>query len=154
MVPVAAKKAEIAWHSLASNEVLARLWTDTDKGLSKELAEQRLVEYGPNQLAEKPRASFLALIFDQLKSFVIILLVVASIISAVLGEYVDAGVILAIVILNAVLGVVQESRAEEALAALKKIKFNQSDVVVVNLSGCGDKDMAAYMKYMNDHQLI
>jgi len=129
MVPVEAKKAEIAWHSLASNEVLARLGTDTDKGLSKELAEQRLVEYGPNQLAEKPRASFLALIFDQLKSFVIILLVVASIISAVLGEYVDAGVILAIVILNAVLGVVQESRAEEALAALKKMSAPDSQVM-------------------------
>jgi Ca2+-transporting ATPase len=129
MVPVKSGKSEITWHSMTSNEVLSRLGTNLEKGLSKELAEQRLAEYGLNQLAEKPRASFLSLVFDQLKSFVIILLVVASIISAVLGEFVDAGVILTIVVLNAVLGVVQESRAEEALAALKKMSAPDSQVL-------------------------
>jgi tryptophan synthase beta chain len=51
-------------------------------------------------------------------------------------------------------GIVPALESAHALAALKKIKFNQSDVVVVNLSGRGDKDMSAYMKYMNDHQLL
>ena len=129
MIPVNPGKPEIAWHSMSSDEVVTSLGTNLDKGLSIDLAEKRLTEYGPNELAEKPRASFLALIFDQLKSFVIILLVVASIISAVLGEFVDAGVILTIVILNAVLGVVQESRAEEALAALKKMAAPDSQVM-------------------------
>ena len=75
LTPVISEKPEITWHSMTSDEVVARLGTNLDKGLSIDLAEQRLAEYGPNQLAEKPRASFLALIFDQLKSFVIILLV-------------------------------------------------------------------------------
>jgi tryptophan synthase beta chain len=51
-------------------------------------------------------------------------------------------------------GIVPALESAHALAALKKIRFNESDVVVVNLSGRGDKDMAAYMKYMNDHQLL
>jgi Ca2+-transporting ATPase len=90
-------------------------------GLTSEEAARRLEQYGPNQLTEKPRATFLQLVIAQLQNFIVILLIVAALISAVLGEWIDAAAILAIVVLNAVLGVVQESRAEEALAALKKM---------------------------------
>ena len=111
----------VTWHALSAEDVLTQLDTVKTEGLTSEEAERRLKLHGPNQLQEKPRPTFLKLLFDQLKSFVIILLIVASIISAILGEWVDAGAIILIVVLNAVLGVVQESKAEEALAALKKM---------------------------------
>jgi len=111
----------VTWHAISTEEVLNQLNTAKTEGLTSEEAERRLKLHGPNQLQEKPRPTFLKLLFAQLKSFVIILLIVASIISAILGEWVDAGAIILIVVLNAVLGVVQESKAEEALAALKKM---------------------------------
>ena len=111
----------VTWHAISTEEVLSQLNTIKTEGLTTEEAERRLKLHGPNQLQEKPRPTFFKLLFDQLKSFVIILLIVASIISAILGEWVDAGAIILIVVLNAVLGVVQESKAEEALAALKKM---------------------------------
>lgn len=119
----------VTWHALSAEEVLERLETPEQQGLSTAEAERRLAQYGPNQLDEKPRPSFFQLVLDQLKGFVIILLIVASVISAILGEYVDAAAIIAIVVLNAVLGVVQESKAEEALVALKKMSAPESHVL-------------------------
>ena len=111
----------VTWHAMTSEDVVDKLGVQSQTGLTTAEVERRLQQYGPNQLAEKPRPTFFQLILAQLNNFVIILLIVAALISAVLGEWVDAGAILAIVVLNAVLGVVQESRAEEALAALKKL---------------------------------
>jgi P-type Ca2+ transporter type 2C len=117
----ALQELSVTWHAISTEDVLSRLNTVKTEGLTSEEAERRLKQHGPNKLQEKPRPTFLKLLFDQLKSFVIILLIVASIISGILGEWVDAGAIILIVVLNAVLGVVQESKAEEALAALKKM---------------------------------
>jgi Ca2+-transporting ATPase len=111
----------ISWHSLGVEDVLDKLTTTIQNGLSSQQAAERLRQYGANALTEAPRPGFLAMVLDQLKSFVVLLLIGASIISAILGEWVDASAIIAIVVLNTVLGVVQESRAEEALAALKKL---------------------------------
>jgi len=111
----------ITWHDLNSEQVLSRLQTPQQTGLSSEEAARRLQVFGPNQLAEKPSPSFLQLVIGQLNNFLVILLIIAAVISGMLGEYVDAAAIFAIVVLNAVLGVVQESRAEQALAALKKL---------------------------------
>jgi len=97
--------------------------------LSTEEAERRLAQFGPNQLNEKPRPTFFQLVLDQLNNFVVILLIVAAVISALLGEWVDAAAIMTIVVLNAILGVVQESRAEEALAALKKMAAPEAHVL-------------------------
>lgn len=119
----------LTWYSLSANEVLRELNSPVDVGLTSQEAVRRLEKFGPNQLAEKPRPSFFSLVLDQLKSFVIILLIVASVISMILGEWIDAGAILAIVLLNAILGVVQESRAEQALAALKKMAAPDAQVV-------------------------
>ena len=127
--PTAIDDLSITWHALSAEETLQRLETAESHGLSSSEAETRLSRVGPNQLDEKPRPTFLQLVLAQLKSFVIILLIVAAVISAILGEYIDAGAILAIVILNAVLGVVQESRAEEALAALKRMSAPESQVL-------------------------
>jgi Ca2+-transporting ATPase len=118
-----------SWHSLAAEDTLKQLNTKMESGLSSQTANKRLAEFGLNQLLEKPRPSFFTLVLNQLKSFVIIILLVASVISALLGDYVEAGAIMAIVVLNAVLGVIQESRAEEALAALKKLAAPEAQVM-------------------------
>jgi Ca2+-transporting ATPase len=110
-------------------EAVKNLGTDLEKGLSTAEVALRTEKYGPNQLQEAPKRTFLQMVIDQLKSFVIILLIVAAAISGILGEWVDAIAILLIVILNAVMGVVQESRAEEALAALKKMASPEAHIV-------------------------
>jgi len=119
----------IFWHALSADEVLQQLNSSLNDGISNEEAEHRQSVYGLNQLAEKPRPSFFRLIFDQLNNFIVILLIVASVISLILGEYIDAAAIMSIVILNAVLGVVQENRAEAALAALKKLAAPEAQVI-------------------------
>ena len=125
----AAPDMEVSWHAMSADEVVEHLKTPVQDGLSTEEAARRMAKYGPNELKEAPHRSFLALVFDQLKSLVIILLIVASVISALLGETVDAIAIISIVILNAVLGVIQESRAEQALAALKKLASPEAQVL-------------------------
>jgi Ca2+-transporting ATPase len=117
------------WHSHSIEKVAADLKTETTHGLASEEAAARLQRLGPNELREKPSTPFWKLVVEQLNSFVVVLLIIASIVSALLGDYVEAVVIMAIVILNAVLGVVQESRAEAALAALKKMAAPEADVI-------------------------
>ncbi len=116
------------WHALETQEVLDHLDVQGN-GLTSEEAKRRLVQYGPNQLQEAPRPTFLHMLWEQLNNFVVILLIVASLISALLGDYVEAAAIMAIVVLNAVLGIVQERRAEEALAALKKLAAPDAQVM-------------------------
>lgn len=118
----------VKWHSLSTDEVLERLEAPQN-GLTSAEAAARLAAYGPNQLSEAPRPSFLKMVLDQLNNFVVILLIVAALISAILGDFVEAGAIFAIVLLNAVLGVIQESRAEESLAALKRMAAPEAHVL-------------------------
>jgi len=120
---------QIPWHSQSIETVAAQLKTQLDAGLTAADAQTRLTQLGPNELREKPPTPFIKLVIAQLNSFVVILLIVASVISALLGDWVESAAIMAIVVLNAVLGVVQESRAEAALAALKKMAAPEADVV-------------------------
>ena len=120
--------AEQEWHALKAEEVLLHLKVQ-DRGLSSGESKKRLEHYGPNQLKEAPRPTFLQTLWEQLNNFVVILLIIASVISALLGDYVEAAAIMAIVVLNAVLGIVQERRAEEALAALKKLAAPDAQVL-------------------------
>jgi Ca2+-transporting ATPase len=117
------------WHALPPDDILRQLATPPDQGLSSAEAAQRLEKYGPNQLVEGARTSFLQMLLAQFNNFIVILLIIAAAISALLGEWVDAAAILAIVVLNATLGVVQEQRAEEALAALKKLAAPDAQVI-------------------------
>jgi Ca2+-transporting ATPase len=119
---------EQAWHALTAEDVLHHLEVQND-GLSNEQAARRLAQYGQNQLQEAPRPTFLQMLWEQLNNFVVILLIVASVVSALLGDYVEAGAIMAIVVLNAILGIVQEQRAEEALAALKRLAAPDAQVL-------------------------
>jgi P-type Ca2+ transporter type 2C len=109
------------WHTLQADETLEKLGVSLQDGLSSEEVARRHEIYGLNQLAEKPRPTFLKRLLDQLNDFLVILLIVAAVVSGLLGDEVEAAAIMAIVILNAILGLVQEGRAEEALAALKKM---------------------------------
>ena len=124
-----AQDLTVTWHSLSAEEVLRKLETTASEGLSTAEVEKRRLVHGLNQLRERPRPTFFQLILEQLKSFVVILLIVAALISLILGEFIDSGAILLIVLLNAILGVVQESRAEEALAALKKMAAPDAQVI-------------------------
>ncbi len=128
-IPADKGDLSVTWHALSADETLERLNTPETEGLTTAEAERRYIEFGPNQLQEKPRRTFLQMVIEQLKNFVIILLIAAAILSAVLGEFIDAGAILAIVLLNTILGVVQESRAEEALAALQRMAAPDSQVL-------------------------
>jgi len=116
------------WHTLKAEDVLKHLEVH-ESGLTSEEAAKRLAHYGENQLHETPRPGFLAMLWEQLNNFVVILLIIASIISALLGDYVEAAAIMAIVVLNSVLGIVQEQRAEEALAALKRLAAPDAQVI-------------------------
>ena len=118
----------ISWHDLDLDDVLVKLETHP-QGLSKNEVARRLDRYGPNELKEKPRPTFLQLLLEQLNNFIVILLIVASVVSAILGDWIEAGVIMLIVVLNAALGVVQESKAEESLAALKKMAAPECQVL-------------------------
>ncbi len=118
----------ITWHTLKMDEVFVRLEAQP-QGLTSDEVARRTELYGPNELREKPRPSFLQLVIAQLNNFIVILLIIASVISALLGDWVEAGAIMLIVVLNAILGVVQESRAEEALAALRKMASPEAQVL-------------------------
>jgi Ca2+-transporting ATPase len=118
-----------SWHAVEADEVLARLATYAEEGLSSQEAQRRLEKYGPNELEEAPGTSFWQMLFEQFNNFVVILLIVAAVISALLGEYIEAVAIIAIVALNAALGVVQERRAAQELAALRKLAAPDAEVI-------------------------
>ena len=122
------KNLQTPWHALEVEEVLRDLQVH-ENGLTAEEASQRLQRYGSNQLQEAPRPGFWTTLWDQLNNFVVILLIVSSIISALLGEWIDALAILSIVVLNTILGIVQERRAEQALAALKRLAAPEAHVL-------------------------
>jgi Ca2+-transporting ATPase len=112
------------------DDVVATLATDPDSGLTASEAARRLGEVGPNQLSSSQGPTRFQLLLRQFSDPMVWLLVVAAGVSgALLGEWIDAGVILAIVILNAVIGYRQESRAEEALASLKQLSAPTAVVV-------------------------
>ncbi|MFZ5858870.1 MAG: cation-translocating P-type ATPase [Chloroflexota bacterium] len=119
---------EKAWHALNTEEVLKNLKVK-DRGLTTEEARSRQAAYGLNQLMEAPRPGLLHMLWEQINSFVVWLLIIASVISALLGDEIEAAAIMAIVVLNAVLGIIQERRAEEALAALKKLAAPEAQVL-------------------------
>ncbi len=109
-----------AYHAREAEDVLAALDSST-QGLTEEQATDRLVRYGENRLSGGKRRTRLQMLLDQFKSFMIYVLLAAAIVSGILGEWADAAIIAAIVLLNAVLGMVQESNAENALAALRDL---------------------------------
>jgi P-type Ca2+ transporter type 2C len=117
------------WYNKSINAVSQELQVDVPNGLSTDEVSKRLDKYGANELKEKEKESLLSRILNQFKDFLVLILIGASIVSGVVGEISDAIVIVAIVIVNAVLGVVQEGKAEQALAALKKMSSPNAKVL-------------------------
>src|SRR5690348_577743 len=111
----------IDWHKLYPQAAAMQLASNPATGLTRFEATRRLSEFGRNELEESGARSPWLIFLDQLKELMVVILIIAAVISALLGDYNDAIAIGAIVILNAVLGFSQEYRAEKAMAALKKL---------------------------------
>ncbi|MDR2614835.1 MAG: HAD-IC family P-type ATPase, partial [Candidatus Accumulibacter sp.] len=116
-------------HGKRIEDVAHELQTHPRDGLTGEEARTRLLRFGANELTEKPRPGFLSMLWEQVNNYLVIILIVAALISLALGEVVDSIAIMFIVVLNSVVGVVQESKAEQALAALKKMSAPNAQVV-------------------------
>ena len=108
------------WHALSHVDVLQRM-ASSPHGLSIEEAERRLSQYGANRLAEMPPRPAWLKLADQFKSLLIVILLVAAGLALLVGDVKDMVVIVIVVVFNAVLGFYQEHRAEQSLAALKKM---------------------------------
>jgi len=108
------------WHTKDISVLIEELKT-TEQGLSSEEARKRLTLHGPNKLVEKKKRGPIFMLLDQFKDFMILVLIAAAIISGIIGEPTDTIAIIVIVILNAIVGFVQEYRAEKAMEALKKM---------------------------------
>ncbi|MEA2709877.1 MAG: P-type Ca2+ transporter type [Phycisphaerales bacterium] len=116
-------------HAGAAEEVIRTLGTDASAGLTSSAATERLARFGRNELAQAPREPWWRRLARQFADLLIWILIAAAIISGALGEWLDAVAILAIVVLNGVLGFVQEGRAEQALAALRKLSSPHAKVI-------------------------
>lgn len=114
------------WHSIELKEIQRKLKTNIYEGLSEEEAKKRKEKYGENKLQEQKKDSVLKRFIKQFNDFMIIILIIAAIISAVVAkmqgsnDYIDSVIIIAIVVLNSIMGVIQEAKAEKSLEALKK----------------------------------
>ncbi len=116
------------WYNLNITETLSNLNT-TPKGLSNKEADKRLERYGPNTIKKKKKKPAWLILTSQFTDFMVLVLIGATVISVFLGEIADAITILAIVIINAILGFVQEFKAEKSLDALMKLTAPESAVV-------------------------
>ena len=123
------------WHSISAAEALAQLNVNQKQGLTGQSAAQRQKKYGKNKLAEKKPKSLFLRFLEQFSDFMVIVLLIAAAISFFTarisgdGDYIDSIIILLIVIINAITGVVQESKAEKAIAALKKLSAPHARVI-------------------------
>lgn len=106
------------WHLLPLSEI-SQLLNTSPSGIDNISAAQRLEEYGKNQITDKKKKSVFQMLLHQLTDFMILILIAAAVISGIIGDLTDTIIILAIIILNAVVGFIQEYRAEKAMEALK-----------------------------------
>jgi calcium-translocating P-type ATPase len=121
--------APTLWHAREPDEVAAELGVDPDHGLDPDEVRQRFEEHGPNELEREEPTSNLEILLRQFKSPLIYILLVAAVVTVAIGEFIDTGVIVAVLALNAVVGFVQERKAELAVRALMQLAAPKSEVV-------------------------
>ncbi len=117
------------WYAQTAEAVCQALSTSCKQGLTEAEAQNRLASYGANQLQEGKKKTKIRMFFDQFADFMILILIAAALLAGILGELRDAVVIITIVVLNAILGFSQEYRAEQAMAALKKLAAVSATVI-------------------------
>lgn len=121
--------AKAVWHAMEAAQVLKELDTNVQSGLAEDEVQKRIEKYGYNELKKEKGVSPFMLLVNQFKNILIIILLGATVLSALVGEVLDATLILVIVLFCAVLGFVQEYRADKALEALKKMLSPMSTVL-------------------------
>ncbi|HBE72515.1 MAG TPA: carbonate dehydratase, partial [candidate division Zixibacteria bacterium] len=117
------------WHSLGIDEAVSLAATDSKLGLDPEEAARRLEQHGPNAITGRKGTSPLVLFLSQFKQPLIYILIVAGVVTALLGEELDSGVIFGVVLVNAVVGFIQEAKALRAIEALAKAMVSEATVV-------------------------
>ena len=122
------------WHTLTQEEVRRYFRTNLNTGLSEQEVRKRQKEYGQNKLEEKKKTNFFVKFLLQFNDFMIIILLIAAVVSAIMsyiektGDYIDSIIIIAIVMFNALMGLIQESKAEKSLEALAKMSAPKAKV--------------------------
>lgn len=122
-------------HVMSKEELRRKLKSNFEVGLSNDEAKERLKKYGKNKLQDKKKENILVKFIKQFNDFMIIILIVASAISAIMakidgsGDYMESIIIIAIVVLNAIMGLVQENKAEKSLEALQKMSAPTCKVI-------------------------
>src|SRR5512139_4071447 len=117
------------WHLQSINACLEALQTRMDTGLSQSEVDARLAKYGPNELVEKGGRTPLRIFWEQITATMVLILIGAAVIAGLLGDWKNTIAISAIVVLYAILGFIQEYRAEQAIAALKKMAVPKARVL-------------------------
>jgi Ca2+-transporting ATPase len=116
------------WYQLDIKDIFNKLVT-SENGLSVAEVKERLAQYGPNKLAEEEKISRIKILIHQFKSPLIYILLIAGLVTILLQEYIDSGVIFTVVLLNAVIGFIQEFKAEESVRALKKMVVPKARII-------------------------
>ena len=122
------------WYLLSANETIEKLNSNKENGLTLEEVEKRREQYGLNELKQKKKKSFIIKFLEQFKDFMIIILIISAIVSGVIGVIEGEGItdtiiILIVVLVNAIIGVLQENKAEKSLEALQKLSSHTAKVI-------------------------
>lgn len=123
------------WHTLSIGDTLRKLGSNISTGLNSKEVEKRFNTYGKNKLNEKKKENIFIRFLKQFNDFMIIILIIASVISGVMakidgtGDYIESIIIIAIVVFNAIMGLIQENKAEKSLEALQKMSAPVCKVV-------------------------
>jgi len=124
-----ATSADGGWHALSANEALAHHGVDPAHGLAEDEAATRLARHGPNRPSQQPGRSAFSRFFGQMKEPLVLVLIASGIVTGALGEWIDSSVIFGVVLVNAVIGYLQEDKAEAALAALARAVATEVTVI-------------------------
>ena len=117
------------YHQMSKEEVINHFESNFEVGLSQVEVNKRIGEHGKNELEQTKKRSLFLRFFDQLKDFMIVILFIAAIISFATSDYWEGGLVIAIILINAILGLAQESKAEKALQAIQKMASPHAKVL-------------------------